>query len=103
MKLRNALSALFLAVMAASICSAQFTLRGSISGIVTDASHALVPPQASRSSTSIATDNANTNGTGLFTFTELTIRPLPIYGGAGGVSNLQVARDFPCHRRSCAG
>ena len=58
-----------------AVCLAQFALRGSISGIVTDASHAAVP----NVTVTLADVDRNqsykvkTNETGLYTFTQLTI------------------------------
>src|ERR1700722_19000187 len=75
MRLCNALSALIIVVLAASICFAQFALRGSIGGIVTDSSQAVVPG-AIVTLTDVdrnQTFKTVTNAAGLFTFTELTI------------------------------
>src|SRR5258707_8747428 len=75
MKQRNALFALALVVLPAGVCSAQFSLRGSITGIVTDASHAVVPG-AKVTLTDVDRNQvfqAETNATGAYTFTELTI------------------------------
>jgi Carboxypeptidase regulatory-like domain/TonB dependent receptor-like, beta-barrel len=75
MKVRSILPALGVVLLVVSVCSAQFTLRGSISGIVTDTSHALVPGatvtllDVDRNQTK----EAYTNASGLYTFTELTI------------------------------
>ena len=70
----NVLSGLVLLMLAAGVCDAQFTLRGSISGIVTDSSQAVVPG-ATVTLTDIdrnQTYKSETNTAGLFSFTELT-------------------------------
>src|SRR5450759_3389441 len=75
MNLRNVVSALAFVVLAGGACSAQFTLRGSISGTVTDTSHAVVPG-ANVTITDVdrnQSHKAETNASGLYTFTELTI------------------------------
>ena len=75
MKLRNVLSLLTLMVLLAGLCSAQFTLRGSITGIVTDTSHAVVPG-AKVTLTDVDRNQVyktDTNAVGSYTFTELTI------------------------------
>jgi hypothetical protein len=75
MKRYDALSALVLVVLAAGVCAAQFTLRGSITGIVTDTSHAVVPG-AKVTLTDVDRNQVfktDTNANGSYTFTELTI------------------------------
>src|SRR5689334_2160458 len=69
------LKAAALGALFAGAAFAQFTLRGSISGIVSDSTKALVP-SAKVSLIDLdrnQTYTAQTNASGLYTFTELTV------------------------------
>lgn len=75
MEFRKVLCVLALMILAGGICSAQFTLRGSISGIITDTSHAVVPG-ANVTLTDVdrnESSKTSTNSGGSYTFTELIV------------------------------
>jgi hypothetical protein len=67
--------AVVLGILSTAICHAQFTLRGSISGIVSDTTHAVMPgvTVTLNDLDRNQVHKAETNETGLFTFTQLNI------------------------------
>ena len=74
-QVRKGLFLAIVVVLGVGVCSAQFSLRGSISGTVTDTSQAVVPG-ANVTLTDIDRNQSvktTTNATGQFTFTQLTI------------------------------
>jgi hypothetical protein len=75
MKWRGIPFLLLLTLLAAGVCSAQFALRGSISGIITDSSQAIMPGVAV-TLTDVGRNQvfkAVSNATGLYSFTQLNI------------------------------
>lgn len=75
MRSGRVLSAVALGILTTAVCSAQFTLRGSISGIVSDTSQAVMP-RVSVVLTDLGRNQlykTETNVTGLYTFTQLNI------------------------------